>query len=347
MSKYYKTLIGYSIIHGIMDLCSVTIILYTASTHDFSAHNIFIIIALYSALAFGTQPFFGLLIDKLHITKESSVIGSLLVLSSFFVTSPPLLVVILAGLGSSLFHVSGGSITLNIAPTKATPISIFAAPGVLGLITGITIGTHTSLILWPFIFLLIASSIFMITAKLPPINHTKISIKSKIDYFKFIIILLLFFVAVKSMYGLNAVFAWQHNLTLLYILTLAVVVGKITGGISADNFGWLKMATITLIISIPLVLFFPTNPILIVIGVFLFSMTMPLPIAALSNMLPGRSAFIFGIIEFFILFQYLGGYYQFTNQWLSLLIIVMATIALLIGLKLLQPYFKNQLKINL
>ncbi len=187
----------------------------------------------------------------------------------------------------------------------------------------------------------------MITAKLPPINHTKISTKSKIDYFKFIIILLLFFVAVKSMYGLNAVFAWQHNLTLLYILTLAVVVGKITGGISADKFGWLKMATITLIISIPLILFFPTNPILIVIGVFLFSMTMPLPIAALSNMLPGRSAFIFGIIEFFILFQYLGGYYQFTNQWVSLLIIVMATIALLIGLKLLQPYFKNQLKINL
>ncbi len=347
MTKYYKTLIGYSIIHGIIDLCAVTIVLYIATLHKLNVHETFGFILIYSVLAFGLQPMFGLLIDKLHTTKESSIIGGFLILSSFFVLNFPLLVVILAGIGSALFHVGGGSISLNITPKKATPPGIFAAPGVLGLVTAMIIGTYNDLILWPFILLLIISCVFMILSKIPHINYNKISIKSHINYFELIIVLLLFFVAVRSIYGLGTVFMWQDNFVLLYILTLAVVTGKIIGGITADKFGWMKVAAITLFISIPLITFFSTIPVLAVIGTFLFSITMPLPVTALSNMLPGRSAFIFGLTEFFILFQYFGNYPQFNYSWTSFLIITLSAIALLAGLKLLYPYFKNQLKINL
>ncbi len=348
MTNSYKTLIGYSIIHGIMDFCSITIILYSINIHHLSTQTALLFTVLYAIFAFGLQPIFGLLLDKFQTTQNAVLIGILLVLGAFALHSIDVFfTVLLAGVGSALFHTAGGSISLNIAPTKSAPPGIFAAPGVAGLILGMTIGISATLILWPFIILLLISSVFVLSSPIPAINYAKVSQVSKISYFKMIIILLLFVLAVRSIYGLKIVFMWRENITLLYTLTMAIVTGKIIGGLTADKFGWIKMSILTLIVATPLIVFFPTTPVLAVIGVFLFSMTMPLPVTALSNMLPGRSAFVFGLTEFFLLFQYLSNNTSFTAPWTSFLIITISMFALLTALTLLYPYFKHNLKINL
>ena len=348
MSSLYKTLFGYSIIHGIMDFCSITIIVYSINIHNLPLHTAFLFTIIYAVLAFGLQPAFGLLIDKLQITKDAVLVGILLVLGAFALHSADVFfTILLAGIGSALFHTAGGSISLNIAPTKATPPGIFAAPGVAGLILGMTIGTSTTLTLWPFVILLLISCIFVFVSPIPTINYASPSQVSKISYLKLIIVLLLFVLAIRSIYGLKVVFLWQNNITLLYTLTTAIVTGKIIGGFTADKFGWIKTSALTLVIAIPLLVFFPSTPILAIIGVFLFSMTMPLPVTALSNMLPGRSAFTFGIAEFFLLFQYLSNNTLFTTSWTSFFILNTSLFALLVSLTLLYPYFKHHLKINL
>ena len=345
------TLSGYSIIHGIIDLCCAVVVFSTLLYHGYDAKDVFIFVVAYNIIAFGLQAPFGFLVDKYQVPKESALIGCILVLSSFFIFSIPALVVILSGLGNAFFHVGGGSISLNFNPTKATAPGIFVAPGALGLTIGILIGKSGSFISWPFILLLIFSCLFIIFSKIPKINYKKISIKPNINYFELVILLLLLSVSIRALYGLTAVFAWKADITLLFALTVAVVTGKALGGFLADKFGWIKTAIFALLISAPLLSFFQGSPLLAIIGAFLFQMTMPITLTALSNMLPGRSATAFGLTVLALIIGaipvYLGAKPFLSTQWIALTIIIISASSLLFSFKFLHNYFKDQLKINL
>ena len=343
------TLSGYSIIHGIIDLCCAAVVFSTLLYYGYDIKDVFIFVVTYNVIAFGLQAPFGFLVDKYQVPKESAFIGCVLVLSSFFMFSIPALVVILSGLGNAFFHVGGGSISLNFNPTKATAPGIFVAPGALGLTIGILIGKSGSFISWPFILLLIASCVFIIFSKIPQINYKKIAIKSKINYFELVILLLLFSVSIRALYGLAV--AWKTDVALLFALTIGIVAGKALGGVIADKFGWIKTAIWALLISAPLLAFFSNSPLLAIVGACLFQMTMPITLTALSNMLPGRSATAFGLTVLALIIgvipTYLGAKSYLNTQWATLLIIILSASFLLISFKFLYNYFKGQLKINL
>src|SRR3989338_8654876 len=133
------TLSGYSIIHGIIDMCCAVVVFSTLLYHGYNAEDVFIFVVAYNIIAFGLQSPFGFLLDKYQVPKESAFIGCILVLSSFLLFKIPALVVILSGLGNAFFHVGGGSISLNFNPQKAAAPGIFVAPGALGLTIGILI----------------------------------------------------------------------------------------------------------------------------------------------------------------------------------------------------------------
>lgn len=345
------TLSGYSIIHGIIDLCCAAVIFSVLLYHGYDASDVFIFVVAYNIIAFGLQAPFGFLVDKYQVPKESAFIGCVLVLSSFFLFNIPALVIILSGLGNAFFHICGGSISLNFNPQKATAPGIFVAPSALGLTIGILIGKSGSFISWPFILLLLTSCLFIIFSKIPTINYQKISIKHNINYFELVILLLLLSVSIRALYGLTAVFVWKSNITLLFVLTIAVVAGKALGGIFADRFGWVKTAIFALAISAPLLSFFQASPLLAIVGAFLFQMTMPITLTALSNMLPGRSATAFGLTVLALIIGaipvYLGAKPFLSTQWIALTIIIISASSLLISFKFLYTYFKGRLKINL
>jgi len=345
------TLLGYSVIHGIIDLSCATVVFSSLLHHNFNLSNIFVFVVIYNLIAFGLQAPFGFLVDRYQAPRESAFIGSLLVLSSFFFFNIPFLVVILSGIGNAFFHVGGGSISLNFNPQKATAPGIFVAPGALGLTIGVLLGKSGTLTFWPFVLLLFASCLFIIFSRIPTINYQKTSIKPKINYFELVIFLLLLSVSIRALYGLTAVFAWKSNVNLLFALTIAIVGGKALGGFFADKFGWIKTAIIALTFSAPLLAFFQYSPLLVIIGAFLFQITMPITLTALSNMLPGRPATAFGLTVLALIIGaipvYLGIKPLFNNHWITFLIIIISASALLFSFKVLYNYFKNQLKINL
>ena len=351
MKKPITTLLGYSIIHGIVDLCCVAVIFSSILFGGYDVQDVFVLVIAYNILAFGLQAPFGLLVDKFQVPKESALIGCLLVLASFSVFSYTALVVILSGLGNAFFHIGGGSISLNFNLQKATAPGIFVAPGALGLTIGVLFGKSGSLVMWPLILLLIASCVFIVISKIPKINYQKISVKPKIKYFELVILLLLLSVSIRALYGLTAVFEWKTNIHLLFTLTMAVVGGKAMGGYLADKFGWIKVAVLALIISAPLLSFFQGSPLLAIFGAFLFQMTMPITLVALSNMLPGRSATAFGLTVLALIIGaipvYLGVKPFFSNHWITFAIIIISAASLLISFKFLYNYYKSQLKINL
>jgi len=232
---------------------------------------------------------------------------------------------------------------LNLTPKKATAPGIYVAPGALGLLVGTLLGKSGQFIVWPFILILAVLCLLMFVIKKPEMNYERGEIReNKFNYFEFILLLVFLSIAIRSLVGMVLVFPWKTNIDLLIILTVAVVLGKGLGGILADKFGWVRVAVGALILSIPFLVFGANISYLAIIGMFLFNITMSITLVVISNILPGRPGFAFGLTclalilgalpAFSGLKQLLGG------QLFIFIIIAISSLALYYAL---QTYFKN------
>jgi len=287
----------YGIAHGVVDAVCAGVIFTILKDKIVGVQEFFYLVVLYNVLAFGSQAVFGLVVDYFKAPRAAVWLGCILAGISALIFLPfPALAIILAGVGNALFHIGGGSISLNLIPQKATAPGIFVAPGALGLLLGTVLGKTGQFVAWPFIIALVVLGILMALVKKPEMNYAREkSADNKINYFKTILILVFLSVAIRSLVGFVVVFPWKVDINLLIILTVAVVLGKGLGGILADKFGWIKVAVGALILSIPFLAFGQNIYYLAIIGMFLFNMTMPVTMVALANIFPGRPAFAFGL----------------------------------------------------
>jgi FSR family fosmidomycin resistance protein-like MFS transporter len=166
--------------------------------------------------------------------------------------------------------------------------------------------------------------------------------ENKFNYFEFILLLVFLSIAIRSLVGAVLVFPWKTNIDLLIILTSAVVLGKGLGGILADKFGWIRVAVGALVLSIPFLVFGANIPYLAIIGMFLFNITMPITLVAISNILPGLPGFAFGLTCLALIFGMIPAFFSIkqvlANNWFIFSIIVISALALFSGLYL---YFKK------
>ncbi|MCX6751666.1 MAG: hypothetical protein NT161_02785 [Candidatus Nomurabacteria bacterium] len=267
-------------------------------------------------------------------------------ISAIAFLSFPIISIVLAGIGNALFHVGGGSISLNLTPKKVTAPGIYVAPGALGLFIGIMLGKSGGFVASPFILALLILCLLMFVIKKPEMDYVREEVKKiRFNYFELILLLVFLSITIRSLVGMLMVFPWKTNIDLAIILTIAIVLGKGLGGILADKFGWIRIAVGALVLSIPFLVFGANIPFLAIIGMFLFNITMPITLVAISNILPGRPGFAFGITclalilgalpAFSGLKQLLGG------QSFIFIIIVISVLALFYALR---TYFKNYQK---
>jgi FSR family fosmidomycin resistance protein-like MFS transporter len=236
----------------------------------------------------------GLLVDKFKAPAQTAALGILLVAISTLMVPVPLLAAVTAGIGNAVFHIGGGVVSLNLAPGKAALPGIYVAPGALGLTVGILIGKGGNFIAWPFILLLLGSAVLILGIPRPVFPAAR-ALPGNQKWFETVIVLLLLSVAVRSLVGQSLVLPWKSDPVLLLALTSAVVLGKALGGILGDRFGWSTIAVSGLVISTPLLAFFPAIPALAIAGTFLFNLSMPVTLVGLAGMLPGKAGFAFGL----------------------------------------------------
>ena len=178
----------------------------------------------------------------------------------------------------------------------------------------------------------------MFVIKKPEMDYLPEEIKeSKFNHFEFILLLVLLSIAIRSLVGSVLVFPWKTNIDLLIVLTGAVVLGKGLGGILADKFGWVKIAVGALALSIPFLIFGSNIPFLAIVGMFLFNITMPITLVAISNILPGRPGFAFGLTTLALI---IGAMLTYTKlkvflgtQWFLFAIIIISALSLYFGLQ--------------
>jgi MFS transporter, FSR family, fosmidomycin resistance protein len=329
--------------HALIDATCAAGLFFLLKQGNMAQEDFFILVVIYNILAFGLQAPLGILADKWQIPVRFAIAGCISVaLSTIFVNLSAYLTVFLAGVGNALFHVGGGVIALNLDPKKASLPGIFVAPGALGLLIGAFIGKELNFVAWPFVILLFISAILMYFIKKPLIDYSQ-KMKKTVSNIELAILLILLSIVIRSIIGLAIVFPWKQNFGLLVILTLAVFLGKGLGGIIGDKFGWMRVSVVSLLLSASLLFFGVSYPICGIAGFFLFNMTMPITLVAISNMLPGRPGFAFGLTTLALLFGAILTFTElksfFSGQWVIITVILISIFVLYRGLKL---YFLNE-----
>jgi FSR family fosmidomycin resistance protein-like MFS transporter len=238
-------------------------------------------------------------------------------------------------------------IALNLRPEKAAMPGIYVAPGAIGLTLGVLIGKSGNFSSWHFAAVLTAAAGIILLLRKPNISY---STERSMTYSRFgvILFLILSSIAVRALVGFMLNYPWKANTSLLIIFTLAVVLGKAFGGVMGDRFGWMNVTSGGLLASAFLLPFGGSYPLLAVLGVFLFNLTMPVTLVAVSNMFPGRAGYAFGLTTLALI---IGSFPSFTglrpllysnNKLMVIGTVLIMACLLFWGLRL---YEKNRLNI--
>ncbi len=282
--------------HAVVDAACAGLLFSVPILHNVTPNDFFYMILLYNVLAFGFQPLCGRLVDHFRSPRLSAIVGcGLLAGAAVGVSFQPISSVILAGVGNALFHIGGGTVSLNLTPNRASAPGIFVAPGAIGLAAGIFIGKSGWFAPLPFVLLLAALCVGISLIKIPDIDYVRDDHSDIGSLLLQALSLLFVSVVIRSLVGLAVVYPWKSDILSLTLLILAVAGGKALGGILADRYGWRKVTTAALITSAPLVAFGMTVPWLGMLGMLLFNMTMAVTLAAVAGLFPGRPGFGFGV----------------------------------------------------
>ena len=251
---------------------------------------------LYDALAFVPQSFFGLIADK-HRKFNYGALGCILMIIGFVVPVNILALFILC-IGNALVHIAGAEKTLNGANGKITPCSIYVGGGSAGVITGQLLGLLglPLLSLIPLGLMVLSLGLtFVISALYSPQKDTK-AFEITADRSTALIVIFAFIaVAIRSYIGYAIPTDWNKTKLQAILLFFFMGAGKILGGVLSDKFGYRKTTFISLICSLPFLLFGNSVMTVSLIGIGLFSMTMPITVAILVSELKDNPCFAFGI----------------------------------------------------
>jgi len=280
--------------HGIGD--GAAGFLLASLAHTLNLSQVSTLVLLYNVLAFGGQPLAGWLVDRLQRPRLVALIGlPLMGLALLCAAWQPTFAVVLAGIGSAIFHVGGGVLAICATRDRASGPGIFAAPGVLGLALGGALAiTHTQVLI-PFLCLLILSGGALAVLNLPALPYTQRKPEPVFESHDWIMLTLLAAIALRSAVWSTLQYLLQGNVKILLLLAVAAASGKVLGGFLADWLGWRRWVTAALIGSAMVLMFTPRSIAGLMLGTALLQSATPAGLAAAARLMPRRPALAAGL----------------------------------------------------
>ena len=288
-----------SIVHAAVDLCCAALFFSVLQGKE-----LWLGMVLYNACAFLFQLPMGVLADKLNRNMLFAATGCALVALAFGLRSVPILAMVVAGLGNGAFHVGAGIEVLNGSETKAGPLGVFVSPGAIGLYFGRVFSVEMLSLPWllPAILLLLGGAILFLGKTEFRDGSNNAPLSFDMPKGGLLLLLLLFLVvALRSFMGTTEAFSTGDLLSRMrpewagLIPVLCLACGKAAGGFAADRLRPIPTAIVSLGLS-ALFLFFPLHPVLALIALFLFNMSMPLTLFASARLLKGAKGTAFGLL---------------------------------------------------
>lgn len=288
-------LLLHAIAHLLVDaLCAATLFGPVKS----AAQDAGLLILLYNTLAFSTQCLVGLAADRMKKHAPSASVSMLAVVLGFALPLPPLLRVMLVGLGNSVFHVAGGAYTLEKSGGRAGRLGVFVAPGAIGL----TLGT-----LWPSLGVLFAVLLTLCAVLEIPLSRMRSGADSAGENAAipepraghgrvFVSVLLLIAaVATRAVGGAVVSFPWKTGAAAVLILTAAVWAGKTAGGFLCDRIGPARSALASAPAAALCIAFCSMWMLPSLAGQFALNLTMPVTLWLLYRAMPEDPGLAFGL----------------------------------------------------
>lgn len=326
----------YSAAHFLVDLCCALLMFRIAP----ASPNAALLFLVYNYCAFALQMPLGLLADRLNRNALLAAAGCALVALSFALPSVPLAAVIAAGLGNALFHVGGGVDVLNDSGEKAAALGVYVSPGALGLFFGTMLGKGDFPLFSGVVLMLAALAAILLMAHrtdtLRASHNAPLSFRGIGRFDVLLPALCLFLVVILRSYaGMTMRFSWKSSGSWALIATLAVVLGKCTGGFAMDALG-ARTASLLSLIAAAVLFLFADSPYAGTAAIFLFNMTMPVTLWALAQRMPGCKGFSFGLLTFalFLGFVPVGlGVAPSSANWLLAALSILSALLMLPGVE--------------
>ncbi len=245
-------------------------------------------IVLYNTLAFSTQCLVGLAADRIRKHGLSAALSMLLVVLGYALPLPVWVRVSCIGLGNSLFHVVGGSMTLEQSRGKAGALGVFVAPGAIG----VTLGT-----LWPKLGTVLAILLTLCAILEVPLSRSVPAERQEqsTEGSLLIPVLLTAAVAVRAVGGSAVHFPWKVGIPAALVMTGFVFLGKTLGGFVCDRIGAKNSAWISIVPAAVLIAFCSNWAVPALAGQFLINLTMPVTLWLLYRAMPDAPGFAFGL----------------------------------------------------
>jgi len=285
---------------------------------------------LYNFCAFALQMPFGILLDllsqrgkrkewqrNLDLPFLYAVLGVLLTLLGA-VSHPVVL-----GTGNALFHIGGGVGTIREDFSHhwgGKALGIFVAPGAFGLYVGAQaagqMGNHLPVLfltvggVMAVLLLILGYSLFRGAGSSQSAAPHAIRQEKRFGAEESVILLGCFFVVIlRSYVGMAVTFPWKTTMFLGVISVLAVVAGKMLGGIFAAQLG--RKSTVFVSLTLSAVCFWFCNyTVFGIAALLLFNMTMPVTLYLLIERFRGLPGFCFGFLTFGLFLGFLPVYFQ-------------------------------------
>lgn len=317
MNKYKVTTI-YSILHFFVDgICALAMFGWFVSQKN--SHWYFL---AYNFCAFALQMPFGAFLDMLIMNykgKKKNVYLQFPYIVAFLGIGLTVLGAIIhpivLGIGNALFHVGGGVGVIyedHAHHWKGKALGIFVAPGALGLFLGTQIanlGINSRNILIFVLCGMIAVGFILVLARVNLSRAMDMTIYHSEAEGGFILAAGCFLVVIfRSYIGMAVSFSWKSGFALGLVCVLAVVLGKMAGGILAAKIGIKNTILISLWIA-SIGYRFGENTILGIIALFAFNMSMPITLYLLIRKFIELPGFSFGLLTFGLFLGYLPIYF--------------------------------------
>lgn len=268
-----------------------------------NSYLLWILPFVYDALAFVPQSIFGYFNDK-HPKINLGLWGIVFLTISmpiYFIFHTPYLAIIILCIGNALLHVNGAEVTLRSSNGKLASPAIFVGGGSFGVVTGkLLASTQISYLLIVFFSLTMIPFILLAEYYKKDTLKDKNPCKSFNHYnkdvnVKLVILFAVLIVIVRAYMGYGIPTSWNKT-TLETILLFSIMgIGKCLGGVMCDLVGVRKTAIISIVGSLPFLLFGDKVMLISLIGIMMFSMTMAITLGILVSTLKKAPGLAFGL----------------------------------------------------
>ena len=285
------------------------------------------VVLVYDTCAFTTQCITGMLPDRIGHGKELVLVSAAVIAFGALLPLPIMIKAIIVGLGNSLFHVSGGYITLKESSSMG-PLGVFVAPGAIGLFIGTV---------FPAVRVPLTAALVGLAATAAIVGGAESSLKDEkgclgiargnacegaaecikegsLDFDRHeqgkssmnsgmmsdgerIVLagLLLIAVAARAVGGSAVTYPWKTGIAAGAVLVFAVFLGKALGGVIADKVGIRHAAIVSVVTASVLLVFLSGFMIPSLIGQLALNISMPITLYLLYQLFPDRPGFAFGL----------------------------------------------------